>query len=162
MSRAEADRVLDQLSRGDKTESHDLVTIEYLLNNILHWAAKLGRRGDTLRFWAAQNLFPVQTYLRNRKVKLNLFFGHKTYRWKGNPEERRFAEAWAELTWKGSDARGIHFVDRLIAEDPNASYISPASAAERRAAATVIQWLGSPVGQSFLRELGYERRDPDE
>lgn len=87
----------------------------------------------------------------------NGLFGAKTYRWKNNPEEQRFAEAWAERTTRGLDARGQHHIDVLMAEDSNASYISPVSPEARMAAATAIQWLGSPVGQGFLRSLGYHK-----
>lgn len=71
--------------------------------------------------------------------------GLHSHRLKREPEEKRFAEAWdredvlKHLLGDGIDAvRDIGPRDEVVA-------------------ATVIQWLGSPVGQSFLRELGYER-----
>ena len=75
--------------------------------------------------------------------------GIHTHRFRENPEEERFAKAW---TVQNNPGRTL---DYLLARAEN----NPVRVSERdrEVAATVIQWLGSPVGQSFLRELGYER-----
>lgn len=76
------------------------------------------------------------------------FKGLHTYRFKENPEEKRFAEAWAKnnpLPWLLDERR----LQTGRPEDP--------SDRDTVVAATVIQWLGSPVGQAFLRDLGYRR-----
>lgn len=71
---------------------------------------------------------------------------HK-YRFKDNPEERRFAEAWER---QSSNLRHLlHTGDQHNPPDP--------SKRDKIVAATVIQWLGSPVGQAFLSDLGYRR-----
>lgn len=78
--------------------------------------------------------------------------GLHPYRFAQNPEEQRFAEAWAD--W---NATGKHLAYLLTVGDQR----FPATPTEReeQVAATVIQWLGSPVGQGFLRDLGYEKRE---
>jgi hypothetical protein len=73
---------------------------------------------------------------------------HK-HRWKANPEEKRFALAWA-----GVDERNL---DYMLSTDQQ--FPPTASDRDRVVAATVMQWLGSPVGQAWLRDLGYERKD---
>jgi len=76
--------------------------------------------------------------------------GLHPYRFKDNPEEKRFAEAWAKqhpttLSYLLDPASGT----RGRPPEPTDR--------EHEVAATVIQWLGSPVGQGFLRDLGYSR-----
>lgn len=77
--------------------------------------------------------------------------GLHVHRFKDNPEEMRFAEAWANQNDHGLTL--AHLLDPrpmqtcLPPEPDNRDHV---------VAATVIQWLGSPVGQYFLQELGYE------
>lgn len=72
--------------------------------------------------------------------------GLHEYRFKQNPEEKRFAAAWERE----------HVLEWLLG--PGNERVSPTER-EKVVAATVIQWLGSPVGQAFLSDLGYRRRD---
>jgi hypothetical protein len=84
--------------------------------------------------------------------KTSRHYGLRTYRFEANPEEERFALAWITRNERegllnllldpayGSNGRSVDVDDRDAA-----------------VAATVIQWLGSPVGQSFLRDLGYTK-----
>lgn len=70
--------------------------------------------------------------------------GLHEYRFPQNPEEERFARAW--------EKEGVlHYL--LSTHGSN----KPVDPNDRDAvvAATVIQWLGSPVGQDFLEKLGY-------
>ena len=80
-------------------------------------------------------------------------FGLHVHRFRDNPEEKRFAEAWEEVNVHGQMIN--HLLDRRTVYQGSPPV---ASDIERTTAATVIQWLGSPVGQHWLRELGYERR----
>lgn len=73
--------------------------------------------------------------------------GIHTYRFSDNPEENRFAEAWDGMQKKPFSPG---FIEDILLDD--------VSDRDRVVAATVIQWLGSPVGQGFLRELGYQKR----
>jgi hypothetical protein len=65
------------------------------------------------------------------------------------PEEKVFALYWED--------QNVHHktLDYLLGDGlkPN----TPTDR-EREVAATVIQWLGSPVGQGFLKSLGYEKK----
>ena len=77
--------------------------------------------------------------------------GIRQYRFKDNPLERCFAEKWDSLNsnvFNGRlDGRGL--LDYIMAHNlmmPNGEV----SDRDRVVAATVIQWLGSPVGQDFL------------
>ena len=78
--------------------------------------------------------------------------GLHPHRFKANPEERRFAEAWEQIV----QHRNLH---HLL--DPVPSSGSPPTPEDRDfvVAATVIQWLGSPVGCGFLSDLGYRREE---
>lgn len=75
--------------------------------------------------------------------------GFKTYRFKDNPLEKRFATTWLEYH---EHPRSTPTLDYLLNWDgrvrPNA-----ASDEQYAAARAVIQWLGSPVGQCFLRDV---------
>jgi hypothetical protein len=84
--------------------------------------------------------------MRGRDVR-----GLHTQRFKDNPEEKRFAEAFGRLGWRTLDYL-------LGGSDRDNGPPLDASDRDRMVAATVIQWLGSPVGQGFLRDLGYEKR----
>ena len=80
--------------------------------------------------------------------------GAAIYRWKENPDEQKFAEAWEKLNVSRVtgelDGRGT--LDYLLANDSN--YPSgEVSERDRYVAATVIQWLGSPCGKAFLRDI---------
>lgn len=63
-----------------------------------------------------------------------------------NPEEKRFADAWKKE----------HVLHHLLG---NGAFPRVPTKEEAAAAATVIQWLGSPVGQGFLSDLGYARAE---
>ncbi len=79
--------------------------------------------------------------------------GLKDYRFSDNPEERRFADAWATQNARPNNAPGTL---AYMLGDGHAAAITDRDAL---VAATVVQWLGSPVGQSFLSELGYAKID---
>lgn len=80
--------------------------------------------------------------------------GRHTHRFKDNPEERRFAEAWAKDNEQGHTL--AYLLDRQHGTGPGKP--PEPDDLEREVAATVVQWLGSPMGQCFLRDLGYTRR----
>ena len=79
--------------------------------------------------------------------------GLHQYRFKQNPLEEQFALAWEEknLNLHGQeDGRGT--LDYLLADDPNQP-CGEVTERDRIVAATVIQWLGSPVGQGFIDDV---------
>ena len=73
--------------------------------------------------------------------------GMSQYRFKQNPLEEKFAVAWDRM-----QHGRYHTLDYLLAKEPNKPS-GEVSDRDRMVAATVIQWLGSPVGQSFLRDI---------
>lgn len=78
----------------------------------------------------------------------NKFTGAHPYRLESNPEERLFAEAWQKQNRFGR----FTMLEQILSDDGGKT---PAEVSERdeMIAATIIQWLGSPVGQSFLRDV---------
>lgn len=82
--------------------------------------------------------------------------GHGVHRYASNPEEKAFALAWQNECDKGAVLSYLLFPEY---DGPRASRPVP-SDAENKVAATVIQWLGSPVGQTFLRDMGYTKTSP--
>lgn len=79
------------------------------------------------------------------------FKGLHTHRLRDNPEEAKFAAAWdAEC-----QHRILHYL--LHTGDQGGQPPPDPSLRECEVAATVIQWLGSSVGQSFLENLGYTK-----
>ena len=78
--------------------------------------------------------------------------GRAQYRFKDNPMERRFAEIWERMnTDCAGRVNGRGVLDFMLAEDPNRPS-GEVTDRDREVAATVIQWLGSSVGQGFLDE----------
>lgn len=78
---------------------------------------------------------------------------HTSHREPQHSEEKRFLKAWQ--MWN-RDA----VLDLIMYEGPHPPLVNrPPEVSDRDAqvAATVIQWLGTPVGQGFLGSLGYVR-----
>jgi ribosome biogenesis SPOUT family RNA methylase Rps3 len=85
-----------------------------------------------------------------RKLK---YKGLHTHRFKDNPEEKLFAEEWDKVNVLG------HNLAYLLDPMNGVGGRSPEPTdRENEVAATVIQWLGSPIGQHFLRDLGYVKK----
>jgi len=69
--------------------------------------------------------------------------GNAIHRLKHNPLEKRYADAWRQKQDSG-------LLEYLMGDGASKS---PVSGRDEKVAATVIQWLGSPVGQGFLRDV---------
>jgi len=80
--------------------------------------------------------------------------GLSMHRFRSNPEERCFAEAWDKINTR-PDMPGVRTLDYML--DPKHNKGVLPTDREREVAATVVQWLGSPVGQRFLEDLGYKK-----
>lgn len=76
--------------------------------------------------------------------------GLHAHRLKREPEEKRFADAW-------DDYRGQMLAYLLHEGDQCGLKPKEPSEREHIVAATIVQWLGSSVGQSWLKSLGYRR-----
>lgn len=72
--------------------------------------------------------------------------GINTHRLASNPMEQRFADQWAETNKNNEILK--YMLDRTHGN--RGDYVP--TPIEEETAATVIQWLGSPVGQWFLRD----------
>jgi hypothetical protein len=88
----------------------------------------------------------------------------RPYRFESNHEEKRFFDAAVYMLTSGgrpSEQHTAMFLRRLMGVDlPNpilSEYLATVSQRDVDVALTILQWLGSSVGQYFLRELGYER-----
>ena len=79
--------------------------------------------------------------------------GNKVYRHEQNPEEKRFHDECIKQHCHDDMMSAIVF-------EPNERGTTPSEYLDEkgtRILITAMQWLGSPVGQSFLREMGYEK-----
>ena len=86
--------------------------------------------------------------------------GANPHRLKSNPDELAMAKAWFEFIERGQAMaqRRPDAVDNLLDSGKKVPYVDLASDRDRQVAATVIQWLGSPVGRDFILDtLGIER-----
>ena len=75
-------------------------------------------------------------------------------RFKENPLEKKFVEAWREkcnLAQGPTDSGPNKQLEAMLS--PNQPEMAQISDRDEQVAETVIQWLGSPVGQEFLREV---------
>jgi hypothetical protein len=81
--------------------------------------------------------------MKNKHVGLH---SHRLHPKQGNPLEVRFAKAWALSNEQGRT------LDHLLNTTSSGSP-PEASTADAIVAATVVQWLGSQVGQSFLCDV---------
>ena len=79
--------------------------------------------------------------------------GNKTYRHKQNPEEKRFHDEFI-MQHGDSDMSAIVLEPNDRGTAPS-RYLTPE---EESIVISAMQWLGSPLGQSFLRDMGYEKK----
>jgi hypothetical protein len=78
---------------------------------------------------------------------------HRLEKRRGNPEEVAFSEAWEK-----ENERGNVLAYLLQCGSQNGRPPDP-SERDASVAATVVQWLGSPVGRQFLEDLGYKKEE---
>jgi hypothetical protein len=73
--------------------------------------------------------------------------GRSRHRLKDNPLERKFADLWEH--W---NRKPMPILAYLVGDGDD-----PGHPTEEQAeiAATVVQWLGSPVGEAFLKDAGF-------
>ena len=77
--------------------------------------------------------------------------GLQQYRYKDNPEEKRISDAWVTKNEYGNVLAYLLHIGDQHGKPPDPSN------RDVEVAATVIQWLGSPMGQHWLMELGYAK-----
>lgn len=79
--------------------------------------------------------------------------GINAHRLKDNPLEKKFADA-----WEAENTEGRNTLEYLLAKKINHPYPGEVSKRDREVAASVIQWLGSPVGSYFVKEVTGEEK----
>lgn len=89
--------------------------------------------------------------------------GYKTYRHKNNPVEKelhdKFIGEYVENDMSTNILEKIIFGCSNDAQTIPNDYLSDR---EKRIVISTIQWLGSPVGQGFLRECGFELKKEEQ
>ncbi len=110
----------------------------YNKTNILVQHATRVSVQNTGTFMKNYSLVEQKTPVKNK--------GLHRYRFKQNPMEKKFADAWEE-----QNQNDYGTLNYLLSVDSN----HPASVTdrEREVAATVIQWLGSPCGLSLVKSV---------
>ncbi len=76
--------------------------------------------------------------------------GLNEHRFKENPDEKKFAE-----TWRRHQEQGRVLAHLLDSREVHSGSPPMPSDRDFAVAATVVQWLGSPVGKLFLEEVGF-------
>ncbi len=74
--------------------------------------------------------------------------GNRTYRFKDNPLEKEFSKAWKADNERPNGGAGV--LELSMGDGVRPGIIDQRDAT---LAASVVQWLGSPVGQHFLTEV---------
>jgi hypothetical protein len=83
------------------------------------------------------------------------FQGRSPHRYKTDPLEKAFALAWQAENDTSRAGRRYSLMEYLFAENKDSSERPIANLTQRdwEIANTLIQWLGSHVGQCFLRDV---------
>jgi hypothetical protein len=77
--------------------------------------------------------------------------GRNAHRLRDNPLELAFACAFQKFCETPSGSLGPSNLERLLSPDPKTT--PSATRDQQQVACTVIQWLGSPVGQHFVMDV---------
>ena len=77
--------------------------------------------------------------------------GIHAHRLPHNAEEKRFADAWEKQNKEGNTLAYLLHCGDQTGHPPTPSH------RDYQVAATIVQWLGSEVGEHFLKSLGYEQ-----
>lgn len=113
------------------------------------------RRHPIEEIQAARKKFKeMKTTIHKRHLGVN------HHRLKSNPDELAMAKAWVKFIEGGQAMpdRRPDAVDSLLDSGQACPHVNLASDRDRQVAATIVQWLGSPVGRCFILDaLGIER-----
>lgn len=86
--------------------------------------------------------------------------GNKEYRFKDNPKEKEFHDKFKKMFYHTSSARKS--LSAIVYGWSDSNQNQPKewlSEKEEGICVNIIQWLGSPVGQGFLRDCGFINKD---
>lgn len=79
--------------------------------------------------------------------------GLNQHRFSQNPLEEKFAKIWDNLnTDQFGKIDGSGILEWILTKNPPEP-LKSVTERDRKVAATIIQWLGSPVGQGFLSKV---------
>ena len=81
--------------------------------------------------------------------------GFNTRRHESNPKEKELHDKFVEQMPHNSDAISRIVFGTYYGTAPN-DYLNPK---EEKIVVSTIQWLGSPIGQNFLRDCGFELKE---
>jgi hypothetical protein len=91
--------------------------------------------------------------------KSNTMKSNKEYRFKDNPKEKEFHDKFIE---RFDSITGERTLSAIIFGWKNDRQEYPAdhlADRDKQVCINLIQWLGSPVGQGFLRDCGFETKN---
>jgi hypothetical protein len=71
--------------------------------------------------------------------------GIAAYRFEKNPMEKAFVDEWESLN------KACRTLEYILSDEPNKA--KSVGTRDRQVAMIIIQWLGSPCGQGFLRDV---------
>jgi len=80
--------------------------------------------------------------------------GFKTYRHKDNPTEKELHDKFIE--WYVNEHSNMDLLVFPPANNQQTRAEDTLSDREKRIVITMVQWMGTPLGQSLLRECGFE------
>lgn len=83
---------------------------------------------------------------------------HKKYRFENNPKEKEFHDKFIEMLDHGMGSRNLSAMIFGWSDDTQHSPKEYLTEREEEICLNLIQWLGSPVGQGFLRDCGFEEK----
>lgn len=81
------------------------------------------------------------------------FVGNGAHRLESNPLEKYFADAWREQNEAQSRFDPCKTTLAYLLSKDGGKTLPETTEREEMIAATIIQWLGSPVGSGFVREV---------
>jgi len=81
--------------------------------------------------------------------------GNKTYRHRQNPQEKEFHDKFIKFCSYSSGT----FEQVSMPTDDEGRIKEYLTKREKEIMISTIQWLGSPVGQSFLNDCGFKLKD---
>ena len=71
--------------------------------------------------------------------------GHNTHRLSQNPLEKALHDAWIEANMHG------HILEYILGNGETRATVNDR---DEMVAATIVQWIGTPVGKAFLQKVG--------
>lgn len=81
------------------------------------------------------------------------FYGSSAHRLESNPLEKLFADAWRERNELQSSFDPCKTTLAYLLSQDGGKTLLETSDRDEMIAATIIQWLGSPIGSQFVQDV---------